>query len=122
MLKTKPAISTLSSPHYKQVGVNIDFFELFQKIEREFDTCFFLESLGENAKDTRYSIIGFAPKNIIHADSKTMYVDGEERESRNPYYALRSFIPQYYTSSHLFSGGLVGYVSYDAMPLLEPAL
>jgi anthranilate synthase component 1 len=122
MLKTKPEISTFSYPHYVQLNADIDFFELFQKIEREYDTCFFLESLGENAKDARYSIIGFSPKSIIHADGKALYVDGKKREASNPYFALRNCIPKHYTSSQLFSGGLVGYISYDAMPLLEPAL
>jgi anthranilate synthase component 1 len=122
MIGTEPIVKSLASPTYVQLEVNIDFFELFQKIEREFDTCFFLESLGENAKDARYSIIGFSPKSIIHADSKTLYVDSEATKSDNPYFALREFIPKHYTSTQLYSGGLVGYISYDAMPLLEPAL
>ncbi len=122
MIATKPNISSLCAPNYIELDTNIDFFELFQKIEKEFDTCFFLESLGENAKDARYSIIGFSPKSIISAESKAICIDGEKQDSENPYYTLRDFIPKHYTSSQLFSGGLVGYISYDAMPLLEPAL
>jgi anthranilate synthase component 1 len=122
MAQVKTKVQELNAPSYVKLGTGIDFFELFQKIEKEFDTCFFLESLGENAKDARYSIIGFAPNAIIHADSETLYVDNEKRDSNNPYFALRDFIPKHYTSSHIFSGGLVGYISYDAMTLFEPAL
>src|SRR5580704_5608404 len=103
MIATKPHISSLCAPNYIQLDTNIDFFELFQKIEKEFDTCFFLESLGENAKDARYSIIGFSPKSIISAESKALYVDGKKQDSENPYYALRNFIPKHYTSPQLFS-------------------
>lgn len=122
MIATKPGISSLASASYIQLDIKLDFFALFQKIEREFDTCFFLESLGENAKDARYSIIGFEPKSLIHADKNALYVDGEKHEAANPYYALRDFIPKHYTATQLFSGGLVGYISYDAMTLFEPAL
>ena len=39
-----------------------DFFSLFQKIERQFDTCYMLESLGEDSHMARHSIIGFDPE------------------------------------------------------------
>jgi len=122
MIQLKNKIEAFNAPKFIQLGTGIDFFELFQKIEKEFDTCFFLESLGENAKDARYSIIGFAPTSVIHADNSAIYIDGEKQSSANPYFELREFIPKHYTSPHLFSGGLVGYISYDAMTLFEPAL
>lgn len=122
MIATKPGISTLAAPSNIQLDTKEDFFELFQKIEKQFDTCFFLESLGENAKDARYSIIGFEPRSVIQADKNALYVDGEKQEATNPYFALRDFIPKHYTASQIFSGGLVGYIGYDAMTLFEPAL
>ena len=121
MLKTKANISEIKNPSYIELG-RLDFFALFKKVEKEFDTCFLLESLGENAKDARYSVIGFAPSTIISAEDKTLYINGEKQFSENPYFELRNFIPKHYVAPPVFSGGLVGYISYDAMTLFESAL
>ncbi len=99
---------------YISITASIGIFELFELIEREFDSCFFLESQGENAKDARYSCIGFAPKKIIECPP--------EGANSDSYYSMRDFINPNYLSAHKFSGGLIGYISYDAMPLFEPSL
>jgi len=122
MIKTQTDISHIQSPNFIELG-RLDFFALFQKVEKKFDTCFLLESLGENAKDARYSVIGFDPATVISANGNMLNVNGEEYHSENPYYELRNFIPKHYVpSSSVYSGGLVGYISYDAMSLFEPAL
>jgi anthranilate synthase component 1 len=121
MQKAQFDISHIQTPTYIELG-RLDFFALFQKIEKEFDTCFLLESLGENAKDARYSVIGFAPSTVLSAEGNDLSVNGKSQHFDNPYYALESFIPKHYVSSQVFSGGLVGFVSYDAVSLFEPAL
>ena len=121
MISAKEKISVTERPHFEELG-SLDFFALFEKIEQQFDTCYLLESLGENAKDARYSVIGFAPRSVISAEQSKLIVDGKENSSANPYYDLRNFIPKHYVPSKLFSGGLVGYINYDAMTLFEPAL
>jgi len=114
-------ISHIQSPTYIELG-KPDFFSLCKKIVKEFDTCFILESLGENAKDARYSIAGFAPSALLQAEDNMLNVNGKLHHYDNPYYALKNFIPEHYVASQVFSGGLVGYISYDAMSLFEPAL
>jgi anthranilate synthase component 1 len=121
MQKAELDISLILNPTYVELG-RLDFFELFKKVEKEFDTCFLLESLGENAKDARYSVIGFAPSSIISAEGNKLNINGESYKVENPYYELKRFIPKHYISSQVFSGGLVGYISYDAVSLFEPAL
>jgi len=121
MIDTQVDISGIKTPSFVELG-RLDFFTLFQKIEKKFDTCFLLESLGENAKDARYSVIGFSPSAIISAEGNRLNVNRDMQEHENPYYALRKFIPKHYVSSSVYSGGLVGYISYDAMSLFEPAL
>lgn len=121
MNKFKVNTEHIQSPTYKELG-RVDFFELFRKVEDHFDTCFLLESLGENAKDARYSIIGFEPGTLINADKNKLYVNGKGIDSDNPYYNLKEFIPKHYVPSNTYSGGLVGYISYDAASLFEPAL
>jgi len=99
----------------------VDFFELFRKIEREFETCFILESLGEQGSYSRYSIIGFDPKHIISAKETNLYFDGKKYEVENPYFALREIIPSD-TISKKYAGGAVGYLSYEAVNFFEKNL
>lgn len=113
-------------PHYISVDGVDDFFTLFKKIEKHYSTCFFLESLGEDSHISRYSVIGFAPKKLIWAQGKTLTIknsDGsqEQHDSDNPYYLLRQLIPQNILARK-YSGGLTGYIGYDAMNYFEPSL
>lgn len=114
-------IEKIQAPKFTELG-RVDFFALFKKVERNFDTCFYLESLGENAKDARYSIIGFEPATVISADNNSIRVNDKSSSSVNPYLDLKEFLPKHYVPSTLFSGGLVGYISYDAVSLFESAL
>ena len=113
-------------PHYISVEGVDDFFTLFKKIEKHYSTCFFLESLGEDSHISRYSVIGFAPKKLIWAQERTLTIqnsDGtqEQYDSDNPYYLLRELIPQNILARK-YSGGLTGYIGYDAMNYFEPSL
>ncbi len=113
-------------PHYINIQGVDDFFELFKKIEKHYTTCFYLESLGEDSHISRYSIIGFAPTKLIWAEANTLSIqstDGtvETHLSDNPYYLLRELIPQNIISRK-YSGGLTGFLGYDAMNYFEPSL
>ena len=113
-------------PHYIKVSGVDDFFLLFKKIEKHYQTCFFLESLGEDSHISRYSLIGFQPEKLIWAVKDTLFIqalDGEieEHKSGNPYELLRSLIPQDIIARK-YSGGLTGYLGYDAMNYFEPSL
>ena len=127
MTSRKPDRIDLSrKPHYVTIASDCDFFDLFKKIEKQFDTCFMLESLGEDSFISRHSIIGFDPEKIIWAEDKTLYIqerDGhcEQYESDNPYYLLRELVPQN-VISRKYAGGLTGYIGYDSMNYFEPTL
>lgn len=113
-------------PHYVTVSSSCDFFELFKKIEKQFETCFMLESLGEESYISRYSIIGFDPEQILWAEEKTLSIQDrsgqtESFESENPYYLLREIVPQNIISRR-YAGGLTGYLGYDSMNYFEPSL
>lgn len=107
--------------NYRKIEENIDFYELFQKIEREFENCFYLESLGLENYDSRYSIIGFDPECILTGKENSLQIDGKSFATSNPYYELRNLIPTNVLSRN-YSGGLVGYIGYEAMNYFEPTL
>lgn len=113
-------------PQYVTLTANCDFFALFKKIEKRFDTCFMLESLGEESHISRHSIIGFDPEKTIWAEGKALFISDREGnlerfESENPYYLLRDLVPQNILSRK-YAGGLTGYIGYDSMNYFEPSL
>ncbi|MEK7096778.1 MAG: anthranilate synthase component I family protein [Patescibacteria group bacterium] len=120
-MKNLPKIKIGKKPNYIKFGEDMDFYALFEKIEREFKTCFILESLGEEEKFSRYSIIGFDPKHIISAKGNNLKVDGKTYEVENPYYALREMMPEE-TIARSYAGGLIGYLSYEAINYMEPSI
>jgi len=127
IMNVKPeAIKLPRKPHYVNVSADCDFFDLFKKVEKRFDTCFMLESLGEDSFIARHSIIGFDPEKILWAQGNTLHIDerdgsSQSYQSDNPYYLLRDIVPQNILSRK-YSGGLTGYVGYDAMNYFEPSL
>lgn len=116
-----PKIKISKKPTYIKFGENIDFYKLFQKIEQEFETCFIFESLGEEEKLSRYSIMGFDPENIISAKKNSFKIDSKIYRVDNPYYALREIMPDK-TIARNYAGGLIGYLSYEAVNYFEPSL
>lgn len=116
-----PKIELNNKPNYLKFAQGLDFFGLFQKIESMFENCFIFESLGEQGHLSRYSIIGFDPKHIISTDGKNLIFDGKEFKIENPYYALREIVPSDAISRN-YAGGLIGYLSYEAVNLFESSL
>lgn len=113
-------------PKYITMTDDCDFFGLFKKIEKRYDNCFYLESLGEDSHMARHSIIGFDPEQIFHANGQTLTIeqrDGSSTtyDSANPYYLLQQIIPQNIISRK-YAGGLTGYLGYDSMNYFEPSL
>ncbi len=153
-----PCIDLPLKPNYQKITEDIDFFELFLKIEKKFDTCYLMESLGEESSE-RYSVLGFDPEMIISAKGKQLSIQKKiqvnknntqkkysqtqiksQQESKNlqntkqnqvfetqtfsldnPYYALRKIVPTNILSRN-YAGGLVGYLSYEAVNYFEPIL
>jgi anthranilate synthase component 1 len=120
-MKQLPKIKLTQKPTYKKLAEDVDFFTLFQKIEQEFATCFFLESLGDEGQFVRYSTIGFAPEHIVSARNDTLFVDKESFKTKNPYDSLKELMPEE-TIAREYAGGLVGYISYDAINYFEPTV
>ncbi|MGB1239727.1 MAG: anthranilate synthase component I family protein [Pseudomonadales bacterium] len=126
--KPLPKIELPGKPTYLKLTEDFDFFTLFRSIERKYQNCFILESLGEESYVARHHIIGFDPEQVIYAsDYKTLSIeqtasgDVAHYPCDNPYYALRDIVPQNIISRR-YAGGLVGYIGYDAVNFFEPTL
>ncbi len=126
MSQLPPRLQLPRKPNYITISADCDFFKLFKKIERRYDNCFYLESLGEDSHMARHSIIGFDPEQLLYAIGDTLTI--EERDgsvahypSDNPYQLLRDIVPQDIISRK-YAGGLTGYLGYDAMNYFEPSL
>jgi anthranilate synthase component 1 len=126
MNKRPPRIDLPRKPHYITLTADCDFFGLFKKIERRYENCFYLESLGEDSHIARHSIIGFDPEQVLYANGKQLTIEqrdgsAEHYHSDNPYQLLREIVPQNIISRK-YAGGLTGYLGYDAMNYFEPSL
>lgn len=116
-----PKIKLGQKPTYIKFAKDVDFLGLFGVVEQEFDTCFLFESLGEQGRLSRYSIMGFDPKHIIRSRDKTLLIDHNAYKVDNPYAALQKIVPQHAIARN-YAGGLVGYLGYDATSYFEPSL
>ncbi|MDC0227004.1 anthranilate synthase component I family protein [Alphaproteobacteria bacterium] len=115
-------------PKYIKLGDEYNFFEIFRKIEKNFNNCFLFESLGEESNISRFHIIGYNPKFLVYSKRKKELIIENTSNNKiekyvcdNPYYELRSIIPQNIISRK-YAGGLVGYISYDSINFFEPSL
>lgn len=126
---TKPQkLQIASKPNLVKLAQDIDFFELFKRIEAKYDTCFLLESLGEESYIARHHAIGFDPAmTVLAKDRHTLTMINNRTGAStdytcdNPYELLREITPQHVISrSH--TGGLVGFLGFDSVNFFEPTL
>lgn len=88
--------------------------------------CYMLESAQANDKWGRYTFLGFDPKMEITCINGEMKAGDLNIKTENPSIQLREILLQYksprfdYLPS--FTGGLVGYFSYDYLAYSEPTV
>ncbi len=106
----------------KELDLDLSIFDVFTRVYANFDTFFFLESLGDDKDFSRYSYIGFGPKHIIKARKEKLWIDDKEVDcNKNPWEFLKQNFPSdLLPKGNDFKGGLVGYASYEAYRYKEP--
>ncbi|MDR2467712.1 MAG: anthranilate synthase component I family protein [Spirochaetaceae bacterium] len=110
----------------------IEAFRLFKRISRQ---CFILESLEDKERWGRWTFLGFEPKlEISCMDGLFRIKNGAtiERHDDNPAAAIEKILAEYRSPALStlapgadlppFSGGLVGYFSFDYVNYSEPSL
>ena len=127
---------TLAAGDYREIPVTrellSDFLTPIQalRILRAQDNhCFLLESAADSEGWGRWSFLGFEPELEITAkDGVVQFRDGAQHSTRiqPPGEALRQLLAEH-KSPRIpglppFTGGLVGYFSYDYMKYAEPSL
>ncbi len=101
----------------------------FLKIAEHSDYAFLFESVEGGERVARYSFLGKDPFLVLRQRKGRTVMDlsGVTTESDEPFVtALRRLMAEYRSpfvpGLPRFTGGAVGYISYDASPVFEPAL
>ncbi|HDL15536.1 MAG TPA: hypothetical protein ENH28_05245, partial [Euryarchaeota archaeon] len=90
--------------------------EVYAELRKHSENSFLFESAVFGEKIARYSILGSSPEKIISLKHGKMSINGEEIEVEgNPLLLLKKEIAFKMDKAGLpkFSGGLVGFFSYD---------
>lgn len=88
--------------------------------------CYMLESVAEKERWGRYTFLGFDPKLQITAAGSKLKIGSVEMETDDPSEQIRKILSQYRSPKFdylpSFTGGLVGYFSYDFLSYSEKTL
>lgn len=119
--------------HYNILPVSLEILSDFttpietMKILKNVSThCYMLESAQANETWGRYTFLGFDPKMEITCMDGEMKIGNRKVKTENPSGYLRQILADYksprfdYLPS--FTGGLVGYFSYDYLTYSEPTV
>jgi len=133
----RPALDELkevaSQGDYKVIPVSTEILSDIctpieaMKILKNISThCYMLESAQENEKWGRYTFMGYDPKLDISCVDHEMQIGSLKIKTDNPSDVLRQILADYKSPKFdylpSFTGGLVGYFSYDFLTYSEPTV
>lgn len=88
--------------------------------------CYLLESVAEKEKWGRYTFLGFDPKLEINCTGNDMKIGDVRLKIDDPSAQIRQILAEYKSPKFEylppFTGGLVGYFSYDFLQYSEPSV
>ncbi len=88
--------------------------------------CFLLESVSDHEKWGRYTFLGYDPKLEITCQNGVMKIGSVTFETKDPGKYIKQVIDEHKSAQFdglpPFTGGLVGYFSYDYLKYAEPTL
>ncbi len=137
-LEMKPSLKEAQAleGQYKIIPISCELYadtltpiEALRKLKNVSKHCYLLESVEDNNKWGRYTFLGFEPKTeITCTDGQVTITNGNKitSETKHPNMIIREILkenksPRFdYLPS--FTGGLVGYFSYDYIKYAEPTL
>ena len=118
---------------YRYVPVSMEILsdfitpiEAIRVLKKVSTNTYMLESAKVNENWGRYTFLGFEPDSSISCIDGKMNVDGEEFNCIYPSSYLRELLKKYKSPRFLslppFTGGLVGYFSFDYINYKEPGI
>lgn len=119
----KYTILPLSMKVFSDVHTPIGVLQILKGLSNH---CFLLESVDNRENWGRYSFLGFKPKLEMTCTDGTMTLDALSFPTDDPNTQLRQILNAYKSPrfDYLppFTGGFVGYFSYDYLKYAEPSL
>lgn len=121
---------------YKVIPISMELYsdfttpiEVLRKLKNVSSHCYLLESIEDSQKWGRYTFLGYEPKlEITCLNHKTVIKNGTklEIETEHPGECIRQILKENKSPRFeylpTFTGGLVGYFSYDYIKYAEPSL
>lgn len=100
--------------------------EALRILKKASDHVFLLESASSDETWGRYSFLGFDPKLELTCRNGRVYLNDDLIEETDPFEAIRSLLREYQSpvvrGLPPFTGGLMGYFSFESMAYAEPVL
>ena len=133
----QPDINTLkelqSQSAYKTAPVSMEILsdirtpiEVLKILKNVSSHCYLLESISDNERWGRYTFLGYEPSLEITCANRQMKVGSLSLETGDPGKYIRQVIEEHKSPRFPylppFTGGLVGYFSYDYLKYAEPTL
>lgn len=121
------------SGEYKNLPVKAELFadirtpiEVLKALKNVSNHCYLLESVGGDEKWGRYTFLGYNPSLEITCLNGEMHIGSITVNTDDPNSYLRQIINEHKSPKlpdfPSFTGGLVGYFSYDYLKYAEPSL
>lgn len=118
---------------YKTAPVSMEIFsdirtpiEVLKILKNVSKHCYLLESISDHEKWGRYTFLGYEPSLEITCQNGQMKVGSLSFETTDPGKYIRQVIEEHKSPRFPylppFTGGLVGYFSYDYLKYAEPSL
>lgn len=136
-MEIKPSLSEVSeialTKQYDVVPVSTEILsdfitpiEAVRKLKKASSHCYMLESAMANEKWGRYTFLGYEPKLLITCVHDELTIGDKVIHTDNPSEHIREILAAYRSPSFTylpsFTGGLVGYFSYDYLGYSEPSV
>lgn len=130
------AIELKKSEEYKIVLISTEILsdiktpiEVMKILKSVSSHCYMLESIEDNRNWGRYTFLGYEPKMEITCTNSRLVIKGEKKLevlTSNPGQYIREILNDYKSKKYdylpTFTGGLVGYFSYDYIKYAEQSL
>ncbi len=125
---TQTTITKPANPlNIKKVTFTQQPLEIFSKLQKQYQTTYLLESIEGPKKLAQYSFIGFDPKITIQTKKQEAKVKNERtnetviEKTSDPLKLIEDLLKYEAAkdSKFRFTGGAVGYISYDAVRYWE---